>query len=275
MKNIVISLGSEQQRRQHITQEFQKAQVSFEFFDAITPATLFQAQQQLGLASYQTELHQNEVACLFSHALIWQKMLDDGLDYVAIFEDDIHLSPEAHDFLTHSDWIPTPCEVVKLEMFYRQIHMSLKQPKFTIPQQQHKSRQLLPLADAHMGGGGYILHYRTAEKLLTLLRHSPKLIPVDHLLFRHFPQNHAIQIYQMFPALCAQDMIINRGKTTFPSALENVRNLRKGEDKSKQKRSVLQKIQREALRLFQHLSKYIQQQLKLFEGIKVLKLPFK
>ena len=43
MRNFVISLSSATLRRAHISSEFAKEKVDFEFFDAITPETMAQA----------------------------------------------------------------------------------------------------------------------------------------------------------------------------------------------------------------------------------------
>ncbi|NUG82314.1 glycosyltransferase family 25 protein, partial [Acinetobacter bereziniae] len=90
MKTFVISLSTAQERRKHILAEFTKQEVDFEFFDAITPANINLVASQLGLIEFTTGLHENEVACLLSHMILWKKAIDEQLDYIAIFEDDIH-----------------------------------------------------------------------------------------------------------------------------------------------------------------------------------------
>lgn len=49
MRNFVISLSSATLRRAHISSEFAKEKVDFEFFDAITPETMAQAVEDLGV----------------------------------------------------------------------------------------------------------------------------------------------------------------------------------------------------------------------------------
>lgn len=51
MHNHVISLTTANTRRQHITQEFAKHSIPFEFFDAITVSELKEVSQRLGLES--------------------------------------------------------------------------------------------------------------------------------------------------------------------------------------------------------------------------------
>ena len=90
MKKMVISLSTAKERREHIMAEFAQQDVDFEFFDAITPVSLDLAISQLGLDGYHSTLHQNEIGCLLSHMILWKKVVDEKLKYIAIFEDDIY-----------------------------------------------------------------------------------------------------------------------------------------------------------------------------------------
>lgn len=271
MRIFVISLEREQQRRAHINAQFSHENVQFEFFNAITPHVLDETKAKLGLDSVSTTLHQNEVACLLSHVILWKKAIDDNLDYITIFEDDIHLGKNAKCFLQDTTWIPEDCEIVKLEKFYKKIGIALGGKTYSLV----GDRKLLPLMTIHMGGGGYILSQTAARQLLDMLKCSEQLIPVDHLIFREYLKASTQRIYQMSPALCIQDMILKKGKTIFPSALEEVRNERKGEDFSKKRLSFLMKVKREFSRMGAQLYKAFQEHLQLYKGIKIKKIYFK
>ena len=78
MRNFVISLSSATLRRAHISSEFAKEKVDFEFFDAITPETMAQAVEDLGVDISKTELRKCEIACLLSHAVLWKKAVDEN-----------------------------------------------------------------------------------------------------------------------------------------------------------------------------------------------------
>jgi glycosyl transferase, family 25 len=267
----IISLEREQQRRAHIVEQFSNQNISFEFFNAITPATIEHIKGELGLGHCTTTLHQKEVACLLSHALMWKKAIEDRLDYIAIFEDDIHLGQNARYFLQDTDWIPDVCEIIKLEKFYKKIGISLGNKQYSLIDH----RKLLALVTVHMGGGGYILSQKAARQLLEMLKNNKQLIPVDHLIFREYLKLHRQCIYQMSPALCVQDMILKKGKTIFPSALEEVRNERKGENFSKKKLSFMMKIKRELSRMGTQVYKVVQESLQLLKGIKIQRISFK
>lgn len=271
MKNFVISLSTAQQRRNHIVLEFSKHGVKFDFFDAITPDISEGAKRSLGLKDYTTQLHPNEVACLLSHMMLWKKAVDEELDYISIFEDDIYLGQEAASFLNDTSWIPSECGIIKLEVLYKKIAISLNQKIFRV----QNDREIFVLSEPHMGCGGYILSKDTAQKLLEFIYQSTVIIPIDHFAFREYPEKTNSVIHQLVPALCVQDVILRKGQTMFPSALEGVRNQRTGKKSIKQSLNVVNKLNRELFRIISHIQEFLKERVKLLKGIKIIRLKFK
>ncbi|NUG81734.1 glycosyltransferase family 25 protein, partial [Acinetobacter bereziniae] len=105
MKSFVISLTSAEDRRVHIKEQFGNKDIPFSFFDAIEPMQLDHQAQKIGLAIQQNNLSQNELACLYSHISLWKKAVDEKMQAIAIFEDDIYLSAGAELFLKDSNWL--------------------------------------------------------------------------------------------------------------------------------------------------------------------------
>ena len=105
MKNIVISLKTATARREHIVQEFGKQNIGFEFFDALTPDLARPLAEKMQLNVEDEYLTGGELACFMSHVSVWQKMVDEQLPYVAIFEDDVLLGERAFDIFNSSSWI--------------------------------------------------------------------------------------------------------------------------------------------------------------------------
>lgn len=270
MKNYVISLTYADQRRDHILSIFQKQAIDFCFFDAVTPATMEQIANALGLDITKTDLAKSEVACLLSHAALWQKAIDENLSHIAIFEDDIHLGEEATIFLTKSDWIPEGCSIIKLEAFYPKV--GVESSFRSLP----SKRKLSLLKTVHMGCGGYILSQQAARDLLNLLATYEQLIPVDHIVFKDYMTKFPNQIFQMLPALCIQDHLLGQ-HVNFPSFLEKDRNIRKGEYEYqiKPKLNFVQKIQRERLRLSAQIIKLLKQFVLVLKGKRLTKVKFK
>ena len=107
MENRVISLSSAQARRKHIADTFGARGIPFRFFDALMPSEeLNRAMEELvpGLAK-QHLLSEVEKACFMSHVVLWKQALNEGLPYVAVFEDDVLLGENAEKFLAEDAWL--------------------------------------------------------------------------------------------------------------------------------------------------------------------------
>jgi glycosyl transferase, family 25 len=91
MKNFVISLKTATARREHIQKEFGKQNIDFEFFDALTPDLAKPLAEKMALQVHEDFLTSGELACFMSHVSIWQKMVDEQIPHLAIFEDDVYL----------------------------------------------------------------------------------------------------------------------------------------------------------------------------------------
>lgn len=248
MKNYVISLTSETLRRQHIDTQFSKQGVDFEFFNAITPVDNELVSASLKItSSAAAQLSAGEFSCLLSHVSLWQKAINEHLDYIAIYEDDIHIGQNAADLLKKFDWIPEDCDVVKLEAFYTQTYVSKEQPKKIAG-----DRALYALKSKHVGGAAYILSRHAAQILLLEVQQTKQLKPIDHIIFDDYIFNGRLKIQQMLPALCIQDYLFKNTQYEFSSALESGRR-RRFKAQSKQS-TITNKIKREVSRLLRLLS---------------------
>ena len=270
----VISLLQADERRQHIVNEFGRHQVTFEFFDAITPAQNEAVAKKLGINIGNTVLGPGEAACLLSHLTLWQQAVTQNLPYITIFEDDVFLGANAAAFLNHYEWVPQDCDVIKLEGFSTQIISSIF-PTHHLPEQ----RKLYRLKHKHMGAAGYVLSQHAVRALLVYARNHLPLRPVDHILFDDYILTKGLPVLQMVPALCVQDYILhheNNQLNALPSYLEQDRmtvrrvfpkfKLGEGKDVSKTNLSVSEKLWREAMRpihQFLHLPKSIEMKLSL------------
>ncbi|OPH39354.1 glycosyltransferase family 25 protein [Moraxella lacunata] len=200
LKNYVISLANAQERRLHIIQEFGQKEINFEFFDAVTPDQIDELATKFGLDITNANLTKGELACLFSHVSLWQKAIDDDLEYIGIFEDDVYLANSSQSFLNNTDWIPKDCHIIKIELFDK-IILS-KGTKISV-----KDRFLIPLIDIHLGCAGYILSKNAAINLVDFHKDYAKcngIIAVDHIVFEHYMQHGKYHPYQLNPCLCIQ-----------------------------------------------------------------------
>lgn len=240
MKNYVISLDTATDRRTHIINEFGKQGISFEFFDAITPNSLNHTADFLQIdLDKNTHLNKNELGCLCSHVALWKKVIDENIDYIAVFEDDVYLSHDAYQFLNKTDWIPTDYDFIKLEKTIDKVNLS----RF----RSIKNHQLALLKSYHFGTGGYILSHKGASVLYRYFLSLTSIDHVDQYLFKTVLDNKVLPIYQLNPVLCIQDCILNPHNQIFASSLQWRNNI------IKPKLSIAKKIFRELKRPYHQL----------------------
>ena len=214
MKNIVISLESAVERRKHITSEFQKNNVNFEFLNALTPDLAHAYAQNLPIDLENSALTTGgELACFMSHASVWQQMIDQDIPYLAIFEDDVYLGEDAEALLTTTSWIKPEWNIIKIEAFSEKVFLSSNSSEII-----SNGRRIAQLKGKNLGTAGYILSLRGAQTYFDYISKN-KLRPLDELMFDDFIKHGAEPVYQMAPALCIQEMLLNKGNPSLPSAL--------------------------------------------------------
>ncbi|MES1964854.1 glycosyltransferase family 25 protein [Psychrobacter sp. AH5] len=241
IKNIVISLTSATERREHIKKEFGKHNVAFEFFDALTPETVSSYIKGLPYNFDSSGLSPIELACMMSHVAIWQKMINENIPYITIFEDDVYLGQDAKYLLNSSEWIKPEWNIIKIETVYNKVFLASKSQDIL-----SSKRCITQLKGKHLGAGGYILSLKGIKLLLDYTFNKP-LLPIDEIVFKNFITQSSEPVYQMVPALCIQDIIINADKEALilPSSLEEDRRKRMRSEK----KGGLAKISRETRRM--------------------------
>lgn len=216
MKSYVISLPYEKERRNHIVNQFYKCKVDFEFFDAYSPSEkmdndILELIPKLG---GNNSLTPGEKGCFLSHFALWKKCVDEKLEYVAIFEDDVLLSSELQHFFEKIKDIPSSCFILKLESFPMKVKIK-KVAKLL-------NRSVVAIKSPYVGAAGYILSNEAARKLIDYVTklEPEELLPGDELLFNMLINQEWLDIYQVLPALCIQDRFFYHSKTTLGSSLE-------------------------------------------------------
>lgn len=237
MKNYVISLATATERRQHIAEEFGKQGIIFEFFDAVTPNDVDELVNKFDINIQDANLTKGELACFFSHLCLWQKAIDDNLDYLVVFEDDVYLGKDAHLFLKNSDWIPSDCELIKIEHYLDKLILGKSISEIY-------GRHIKPLKEFNWGTAGYIIHKSMIDKLMNVITEQFKINaePIDHIMFETAIFKYNLPIYQMTPALSTQsDRPQQSGK--IKSTLEQERRSRmNNQSKPKPRLTLSQKI---------------------------------
>lgn len=204
MKKFVISLSSAHERRAHISSQFANQGIDFSFFDAITPDIAERDAKKMNLRVSESHLAKGELACFMSHVHLWQKIVDENMPYMAIFEDDIHLGQNADFFLNQSDWIESDWYLVKLEAFTPKVILGGVCKEF-----RNEGRNIYKLVGENLGTAGYILSLAGAKFLLNEIRNVEYLFPLDNFMFEYIVKNKNFAMFQMQPAFCIQDTILN------------------------------------------------------------------
>lgn len=251
MNLYVISLTTASKRRAHITQEFAKHGVAFEFFDAITPPDIARHAARFGIDLGQSpHMSEGELACLFSHLAVWQHAIAQN-QMIGVFEDDVHLGEQAGDFLTNSDWLPAVCDYLKLEHFMDSLHLGKCIAE-------HKKREIKALKSCNWGTAGYLIAPTVAKKLLALTQaqFAKEGRPIDHIMFEIAQKQ--MPIYQLVPALCIQSDRLHP-TTALPSMLEQKRALAL---KTKFKKPLKDKLKAELTRPFRRVKERFTEHLK-------------
>ena len=247
MRNIVISLKDKSEdRRNFIKNEFSKAAVDFEFFDAVTPEQFQSNDSTLSLSDHSFAIRPSEKACFLSHIAVWDIMINENLPYIAVFEDDIHLSADAGLYLSSDDWIPGDAGLIKLEK-YNDINFRISDQRNTL-----NNRTLFRLGEANWGTAGYIIKKETAEMLKASFASKKSLKAIDDELFLNH-LNKFGGFYQLEPAICIQDVIKNnRVNFQFESTVTPVKNAGKKKSllKTIKKMIKFKKIKRAFKKLF-------------------------
>lgn len=251
MRNIVISLDSASERREHIKNEFGKHSLSYEFFDALRPDQAKEYAERLNI-NRESSLTPTELACMMSHVAVWEKIIEAELPYATVFEDDVFLGEDAESLLTNSNWIQPDWNIIKIEAFSKKAYLSSKTYNI-LP----NKRELAILEGKNLGAAGYILSLQGAKLFLDFILTHPAQ-PVDRMIFSDFIVSQDEPIYQMLPALCEQEKILkkkqdDKRELRLPSSLTAERKERRKLEKKKG----LSKLKREASRLVRNTKKQL------------------
>lgn len=201
MNNFVISLTTATQRRQHIKRQFDEHQIDFTFFNAVTPNEVKKIANDFNLCIDNSDLTDGELGCFFSHLLLWQQCIDNNMDYITVFEDDVHLGENSHLFLNNYDWINKKFELIKIEAFETSAKMArIRHPTLD-------NREIRPLVLPHLGTCGYIISMQMAKKIMmniqSIFSSVAINLPIDHILFDKFLEEFTA--FQLLPAISIQN----------------------------------------------------------------------
>ena len=226
-KNFVISIPTADKRRNHIIQQFGQKKIPFEFFDAFIPSERLNEHLQRYLPNVDAtpRLTMGEKGCLMSHFMLWKKCVDDDLDYITLFEDDILLGENAEQFLAEDEWL-------KVRFNFQEIFV-LRLETFLMPVKIEKQQGILPfqqreidiLKSKHFGTAGYVISHGAAKYLIEVFEKfsSEEIKPIDEIMFNQLIDISGYQVYQLNPAICVQELQLNEENSVLESGLQKER----------------------------------------------------
>ncbi len=222
-----------------MTAEFARIGIGFERVAAIDskehPELVLQPQHAIHA---NRPLSGSEIACLHSHRACWTIIAQDDAPYGAVFEDDMVFSSKAGMLLGDTDWVPADADVVKLETFFSRT--VIERRKIAAGH----GFSMVRLRKGHPGAGGYLLSRQTARDFLEAT--AQVNIAVDDLIFNPI-MSAGKTIYQLVPALCAQDQFV---ADRLPSLLDQERDAARTASglMTRQRKPIAVRISREARR---------------------------
>lgn len=185
-----------------------------------------------------------EIGCFLSHRVVWRAIAQGEDDWVFVAEDDLHFGRSAHYFFSNPGWQPVDADVVKAETFRSWTSVG---PRPTGSAFGHKLRRL---RSVHYGSAAYFLRKSAAPKLVELTEEV--CAQVDGVLFEPwYGVAGAFKRYQLDPAICVQDGLLNgEEQVGLGSTLEHIRRRNSGDDVPDRKPKGFAKLKREAARPF-------------------------
>ena len=274
-KNTVISLSTADKRRNHILDQFGQKQIPFEFFDAFPPSDRLDAhlQRYLPHVDATSKLTAGEKGCLMSHFMLWKKCVDDNLDYISIFEDDIQLGENAEQYLANDEWL-------KMRFNFQEIFV-LRLETFLMPVKIEKQQGILPfqqreidiLKSKHFGTAGYIISNAAARYLINVFEELSvdDVKAIDEIMFNELINVGVYQVYQLNPAICVQELQLNQENSLLVSDLQQERKKNTAVHTKKTLKQRLTRIKENIIRALNKEKWKEQQRLKEIQGKEIVR----
>ena len=175
MRAYVVNLARSSERRAHMVTELGKTGIDYEIIQAVDGREL-DFHDSRTVANIEPSVLENnlllpnQIACVLSHLNAYQKILDDGLDYGLVFEDDVVLPPDLASLANAISKHLTGAEIVLLNFDGRDGCRMTREGSTELPD----SRLLVLPVDVTepVSGAAYIITRQACERMIE------QLIPV-------------------------------------------------------------------------------------------------
>ena len=214
MKCVVINLERAYERRKRIVEQFEILGLELEIFTGVDGHELPKedyfnyGDRHSGLVNWKHPNVPGMLGCWISHRQVWLNALDEGLDMIAVFEDDVTLDPNVEQVLSAVevglDTIPD----------FDIIFLDNRRP----------DRQFIPLAVVdhmfsvglvrygNLGTSGYIITRGAMQHLLRRYSHMP--VAIDQLI--HAGWKNGLQTFTLNPQVVFHGVrFVNHGSYVY------------------------------------------------------------
>ncbi|MDR3506519.1 MAG: glycosyltransferase family 25 protein [Caulobacteraceae bacterium] len=200
MRAVVINLDQYPDRLGRMYRLAESHNIKLERIAAVNgrdPANFAEFEKHRAATVNDKIISNTDMACALSHRKAWKYLLDSADEWLAVFEDDIHMGKD-FSLLIDSAWIPRGVELVKLEARPNDVLLGVA-PVCSIGH-----RRLYRLGSSYLGAAGYMISRKAAG---LLLKYTEKMdVPVDSVMFGSgCALMSAIEIHQVLPAACIQE----------------------------------------------------------------------
>jgi glycosyl transferase family 25 len=218
IRSYLINLDKDTDRLAFVQDNFSRCGVEFERIAAVDGRLFSDEDYQAFMVARPRGgkiWMRGQMGCFLSHYAAWAKIAEGDGRFGAVFEDDIHISPDLKQLLSDDSWLPDSVDIVRLDTSTTRVRMSSR-PVLT-----HAGRKLYEMQSTSWCAGGYLLNKRCAQQLLALPTAAHQ--PSDALLYSLEESAIARQfkVWQCNPALCTQDKHSAGDKANFSSNIEN------------------------------------------------------
>ncbi len=117
MKTYLINLDRATDRASAMQMAFAAINLPFERVSAIDAESLTHADRRTYCDN--DALSNGTVCCFLSHRRCWQKLVESGEPFCAVFEDDAVFGKAAQAIFSSLDWLPASFDIIKLETYMR------------------------------------------------------------------------------------------------------------------------------------------------------------
>lgn len=218
MDSYLINLDKDRERLNFFAQRFYGLGLEFERIAAVD-GRLMSAEERAHFAASRPRRGRpwapGQIGCLLSHMEAWRRIEASGVDYAAVFEDDVHLADDLPQLLRSNSWIPAGADIIRLEPSTNRLRLLRN------PVSQCNGRGVYSLKSTSWCTGGYIISRSLCQRLLALdpVHHDASDALLYNFKYSVIAQNSAI--YQLSPAICMQDKF-SAGDVIFESNIESV-----------------------------------------------------